>query len=187
MAAVLNSLIDVGAIAVTGRSTAVAVPPTDEFSLALGEMLDRLGLDVAARPDSLALAVRTAADYPRSQQVPHLLVDVALGHTLALGPLVIPGLTSCIECLRVRVERRWPTTVIPSRPAMQERPALVAELVALHARLYQTGLSPLINATISWDFETGATARERLLRVPECSTCLDLHPVGRIALPWVAG
>lgn len=140
--------------------------------------------------DALILVLRRTRELPPMPDTPHLLVDITGHHTLVLGPLVVPGFTACTECLRRRHQRRWPETPIASEPLVANHPALIAELVGIQLRRLRSGSSPLINATIAWDFESGVSTRDDLLRVPGCSGCRSSEVVSAVAsvrLPWVEG
>ena len=62
---------------------------------------------------------------------PHLLLDLAFGHTVCLGPLVFATETACLACLVGRLSYYWGDVAPPSRPRMADHPGLAAGLAAL--------------------------------------------------------
>ena len=70
---------------------------------------------------------------------------------------------------------------------MTQRPAVVAELLAVHVRLALAGRSPLVNATIAWDLEQGSCDRQSVFKVPGCATCDRSRATGRVTLPSSSG
>jgi hypothetical protein len=135
----------------------------------------------------LVVAVRTGAVWP---SVPdgclHLGLDVALHHTIALGPLVLPGASACLGCLDARMAHQWPVPAVPNRPAVQRSLAVAAALLRVQADLVASSASPLVNATITWDLERGITDRQSLYKQPGCARCDTGGANGRIVLPWEA-
>jgi bacteriocin biosynthesis cyclodehydratase domain-containing protein len=183
----VDRLVELGAavpVAAPGGSTTVVAGDP-----AVGARLDDLLTEGAG---DLVVAVRTGAAWP---DVPaerlHLGVDVALHHTVVLGPLVVPGVTACLACLDARVAHRWGRPTVPDRPAVQRRLAVVAALVDIQVGLVAAGTSPLVNATVAWNLETGEVDRQSLYKLAGCPRCSPAEPAagasaGRVALPWVA-
>jgi hypothetical protein len=184
----VDRLVELGAVRPVvpqGRPVVVAGDP------AVGE---RLGALLAEAAGDLVVAVRTGADWPELPDPAdgaggrlHLGVDLALHHTVVLGPLVLPGVTACLACLDARVAHRWGRAAVPDRPAVQRRLAVVAELVGVQVELAAAGTSPLLNATAAWNLETGEVDRQSLYKLAGCPGCGPAAaPTGRVALPWVA-
>jgi hypothetical protein len=185
VAASLRSLLAAGTSGVPGGVTSAAdVPgPAGEADVSR----DR------ATEQPLVLAVRTGAGWP---VVPagrlHLGVDLALHHTIVLGPLVAPGVTSCLACMDARTSHRWGVAAVPPAPAARRAIPVVAALVDVQVRLARAGTSPLVNATVAWNLETGTTDRQALYKLPGCPSCAATVPAGRaagrgrVALPWAA-
>lgn len=117
---------------------------------------------------------------------PHLIVDLAASHTIAIGPLVIPGHTSCVSCLAGRVAMRWGDPEPPSAPGAAARPALeiAAGLVAWQAQQVVQGNYALANRTASLDLTTLASTISPVLPSASCPQCGDLGGDGRVRLPW---
>lgn len=144
-----------------------------------------LAADHDARPGDLVVAVRTGATWP---DVPdghlHLALDVALHHTIVIGPLVVPGASACLGCLDARMAARWPVPAVPPEPAVQRSLAVAAALVRVQADLVAGGTSPLVNATVAWDLERGTTDRQALYKLTGCLRCDVGDAIGRVTLPW---
>jgi hypothetical protein len=148
-----------------------------------GELAELMGPGMA--PHDLTVAVRTGAAWP---SIPdgrvHMGLDVALHHTIVLGPLVLPGASACLGCLDARLAQQWPAAPVPSRPAVQRCLAVAAALLRVQVDLVAGGASPLVNATIAWDLECGTTDRQALYKQPGCTRCDTGGASGRVALPW---
>lgn len=136
--------------------------------------------------DDLTLVVRTETNWPGSPPGVHLAVDLTHHHTLVLGPLVVPGATSCLMCLQRQTVRRWGRDQVPTKPEITRWPELTAELIMVQLELAKRGESPLVNATIAWDLAAGTTEREDLLRSPECGGQCRSPVVDSIRLPWLS-
>lgn len=197
-ARLIDRLVELGVAVPVVR----AGPPTvlaDDARVAA----DLSGLLTERGAVELAVSVRTGRAWPA---VPggrlHLGVDLSLHHTIVLGPLVAPGASACLGCLDARVARRWPPPPVPPQPAVGRHLAVVASLLDIQLGLVAAGTSPLVNATIAWNVETGATDRQALYKVAGCTRCdigqrippdpgpgggPDLGPdLGRVALAWDA-
>lgn len=113
----------------------------------------------------------------------HLAVDTGNHHTIVLGPLVVPGVTACSNCLDVRIGHRWPTITLPDQTKLEQSTSLLAALISLHLKLAFEGRSPLLNGTSAFNTETGAAVNEPLLKTALCQECA--RPTnGKIQLPW---
>jgi bacteriocin biosynthesis cyclodehydratase domain-containing protein len=119
--------------------------------------------------------------------VPHLPVLVRDG-TGMVGPLVIPGLTSCLNCVDLhRTDRdpAWPALAAQLRDVVgtADRPTLLATAALALGQLQQIiaavrdrglpGGSPApapatLNATVEVDVATGAIRARRWVRHPLC-------------------
>jgi hypothetical protein len=187
-ARLIDRLVELGVVAPLARPG----PPTvvaDDDDLAA----DLAGLLTERGAVDLALSVRTGRRWPT---VPigslHMGVDLSLHHTIVLGPLVAPGASACLACLDARAARRWPPPTVPPRPAVQRHLAVVAALLDVQLGLVASGASPLVNATIAWNLETGSTDRQALYKLAGCTRCRTGRGItsrpddGRVALPWGA-
>jgi hypothetical protein len=143
------------------------------------------GTDRQPRSSDLVVAVRTGTDWP---SVPdghvHLGLDVALHHTVVIGPLVVPGASACLGCLDARIAARWPIPPVPPAPAVRQCLAVAAALLRVQAGLVAGATSPLVNATVAWDLERGTTDRQTLYKLTGCPWCDTGATTGRVALPW---
>lgn len=157
----------------------------------------RTGMRVVAsgKPHDLAVIVRATSTYAallaaldyENLTTPHLLIDLAFHHTISIGPLVFPGETACIACLRGRVESRWDDDAPPPEPrALAEYAGFAGELAATEVAKIAGGETSLANATVSWDLDARTVVRDRLLKVPLCPVCIRtrMDHDGGIALPW---
>ncbi|MFT7597769.1 MAG: hypothetical protein ACI8TP_000689 [Acidimicrobiales bacterium] len=133
----------------------------------------------------LTLVVRRGPSWPTGGPGVHLGIDLSHHHTLVLGPLVVPGVTSCLDCLERHIERRWGSDDAPAEPAMLRWSSLVAELVTIQLELIGRGRSPLVNATASWNLSTAESERHDLLRAPDCGGPCRAPSVDKIHLPWL--
>lgn len=162
------------------------------FASHLGLLLDD-GLVPAIEAD-LAVVCRTtmtlAEMAERLQEpgvtIPHLLVDLASQHTVALGPFVVPGFSACARCLTGRVSRRWgdpPTPRAPgaTRPAVA---ALAAGWVAAAVGAIADQRYHLIDTTQSFNPVTGEASSSPVLRWAGCPYCARAVTTGRVQLPW---
>lgn len=120
-------------------------------------------------------------------RAPHLLLDLAMHHTLALGPLVFAGQTACLACLVSRVSHAWGDAQPPPRPRMADHPGLTAGLVALAIDgILLREDRALVNRTVAYDFATFTAQPSSLYRLPMCPVCgaaAGAEP-GSLALPW---
>lgn len=182
VARLLDRLVELGAVV----PVAPPGPPTVLASDAAtaGELRDLL---TEGGTSGAVLALRTGTAWP---EVPpgrlHLGVDLSLHHTVVLGPLVIPGASACLACLDARIARRWPPPAVPAEPAVRRLLPVVAALLDVQLELIARGASPLVNATMSWNLETGTTDRQSLYKLAGCGRCDTGPGDGRVALPWGA-
>ena len=181
VARLLDRLVELGAVVPVAPPGPPTVLPADAPTA--GELRDLL----TEGTSGAVLAVRTGTAWP---EVPpgrlHLGVDLSLHHTVMLGPLVIPGASACLACLDARVSRRWPPSTVPAEPAVRRRLPVVAALLDVQLELIARGASPLVNATVSWNLETGTTDRQSLYKLAGCARCDTGPGDGRVALPWGA-
>lgn len=136
----------------------------------------------------VAVVVRTAPEWPPIPiERTHLGVDLTMDHTALFGPLVVPGATTCIGCMDSRTARRWGRPTVAAEPGVQALLPVIASLLAVQLRLARAGTSPLVNATVAWDFEQGTIDHQKAYKLPGCPTC-NPQPSGgtdgRVRLPW---
>lgn len=172
-----DRLLDIGAL-LPSVPDRIAVVGDD----ALAQALEARGVSLVDSEPDLTVIVRGENGWP-SATTPHLAVDARYHHTIVIGPYVIPGRSTCTTCLDGRIKRRWGRLPDPVEPAASTRPVLLAELLTIQLDLIQQGISPLINATISWDLEQGRTEHTTVLKVPGCAVCETSRPDGRLELP----
>lgn len=185
--ALTDRLVELGVLVPAVPGTGVELLGDPAVTTALASLLP-----FAAEPPSdlavaVSVAVRTTADWPSVPPGrPHLGLDLALHHTIVLGPLVVPGASACLQCLDERTAYRWPRPVVPPEPAALHSLAVAAALLAVQVELVATGTSPLVNATIAWDLQRGVTDRQRVYKMVGCERCDVAAPVGRVNLGWEA-
>ena len=155
--------------------------PIGAFVDALTSRVRRVATECA----DVAVILRSETTWPNAPLLPHLGVDLTHHHTLVLGPFVVPGASSCLSCLARQTERRWGPDIVPARPAIGRWPAVTAELVALQLEAAARGSVPLLNATSTWDLETGQATRDDLLRAPACGGLCRAPSVDFVRLPWL--
>jgi bacteriocin biosynthesis cyclodehydratase domain-containing protein len=131
----------------------------------------------------LVVYVRTTATLGETARLaaagppgPHLLVDAAYHHTLSLGPLVVPGDTSCLSCLVLRVWPSWGDDPPPSQPAATRRPGLLSAVVAAEIDKVAAGDTGLVNRTVAVNLITWRTTEGTLLKAPWCPECSPTDP-----------
>lgn len=153
-----------------------------------GAAADRLAAELEGTPPPTSavdcvLVVRTAEEWPDAPADRlHLGVDLSLHHHVVLGPLVIPGVSTCLRCLATRQRIRWGRSPVSAEPAITAHLPVVAHLVGIQLDLLAAGRSSLVNATIAWDLEQGTCDRQSVYKVPECAWCDHTQP-GTVTLP----
>ncbi len=121
---------------------------------------------------SLGGAARHATARWEHDGLPHLLINVdEAGATV--GPLVVPGITACGRCLaleRTAQDPAWPAlldqlSARPPRPA----PEIIADVVAVAARLVMRALRHGDPSNEAWRIDLGKTPRPEVFRArPDC-------------------
>lgn len=182
LARVLDRLVELGVVVpVTAHGPPTVVADDPATADAVGNLLTEGGAT------GMIVVVRTGAAWPSTPPGRlHLAVDVSLHHTVVLGPLVIPGVSACLACLDARAARRWSAPTVPAVPAVLRRLPVVAALLDVQLGLVAAGTSPLVNATVAWNLETGTTDRQSLYKLAGCAECDTGQGDGRVALPWGA-
>lgn len=171
---------DLGPLPIIGK-------PGDLLTLALeARDLKPIAVEAPLADAPLHLVLRTSSSWPDSPPGVHLGVDLTHHHTLVLGPLVVPGVTSCLMCLERQTSRRWGQDRVTKSPAIRRWPELTAELITLQIELARSGESALVNATIAWDLAHGNADRQDLLRAPQCGGPCRAPSSDQIDLPWLS-
>jgi len=144
------------------------------------------GVDLVVLADTLAADPRLVRDL-HGAGVPHLPVLVRDGAGV-VGPLVIPGFSSCLTCADLhRTDRdpAWPALAAQLREVVgsADRPTLLATAALALGQLQQIiaavrerglpGVSPApvpatLNATVEVDVAAGAIRARRWVRHPLC-------------------
>jgi hypothetical protein len=147
--------------------------------------ISRAAVDLVVLADYLVADPRLVRDLHR-QGVPHLAVRVRDGTGL-VGPLVIPGITSCLSCADLHRSDRdaaWPaiaaqlreTVGVADRATLLATAALalgqvnrVIAAVRSQQEVPDTGPPQALNATLEFDLNAGAIVARRWTRHPSCS------------------
>lgn len=138
------------------------------------------GVDLVVLADNLSADPRLVRDL-QSAGVPHLPVRVRDGCGL-IGPLVIPGLTSCLTCVDLhRTDRdpAWPALAAQLREVVgsADRPTLLATAALALSQVQQiiaavrgSGGAPpsTLNATVEVNVASSAITARRWVRHPLC-------------------
>lgn len=172
---VLDRLVELGVVVPTIDTGARTEVIGDEVAAQLGRLVD--DVRTARRTSATcALVVRTGATWPTGPNGLHLGIDLSTDHTVAIGPLVVPGASTCLDCLDGRMRGRWGDPIVPARPGIVEHLPVVAHIVAIQLDLVARGTSPLVNATMAWDLEHGETSRQSVYKMPGCTVCARAVP-----------
>ncbi len=170
-------------------------PPDDVLEAAIADALPAHIVLRGGEGADLLLLIRSggtladvAAEAHSGLTTPHLLLDLAYGHTICIGPLVFAGETACLGCLVGRVTHHWGDAEPPPRPRMTRPRALSAGLVALTIEnILLREDRALVNRTVAYDFAAYGVQTHSLYRLPMCAVCgAAAPPPGSTALPWVA-
>jgi hypothetical protein len=185
-----------------GRSASIRVHGRGPLSDLLMESLRCSGARVAHSSQPHAAISRAAADLvvlsdflvadPRmvrdlhGQRVPHLAVRVRDGVGL-VGPLVIPGVTSCLGCADLHRSDRdaaWPAVAAQLRETVgvADRATLLATAALALSQVNRviaavrgqdagavSGPPQALNATLEFDLHAGAIVARQWTRHPRCS------------------
>ena len=212
IAALIAELIDAGVV------TAIPPPPTRSASIRIhgrGPLSDLLAsalrcsgarikhsnqphagvaperTDLVLLADSLVADPRMLRDLHEAR-TPHLPVRVRDGAGL-IGPLVVPGVTSCLRCADLHRSDRdesWPAVAAQLRDAVgtaDRATVLGTAAVALNqvdlviaavrggVDVSAVGKGPrppsTLDTTLEFDVSTGSTTARRWTRHPRCSLC----------------
>ncbi len=182
-----------------GRSASVRIHGRGPLSDLLAEALRCSGARIkrSSQPHAVVTAVDLVvlSDYlvadPRmvrdlhSQRVPHLSVRVRDGAGL-VGPLVIPGVTSCLGCADLHRRDRdaaWPAVAAQLRDTVgtADRATLLATTALALSQVHRVigavlgsptpdpEPPPALNATLEFDIHAGSIVARHWARHPLCS------------------
>ncbi|WP_131806148.1 TOMM precursor leader peptide-binding protein, partial [Mycobacterium alsense] len=152
-------------------------------------------VDLVVLSDTLVADPRMVRDL-HALGVPHLPVRVRDGTGL-VGPLVIPGVTSCLSCAdlhRADRDAAWPAIAAQLRDTVgvADRATLLATaalalsqinrvIAAVRGRqaVPDPAPPPALNATLEFDVNAGSIVARRWTRHPLCALCPCGGPRGR--------
>jgi bacteriocin biosynthesis cyclodehydratase domain-containing protein len=140
------------------------------------------GVDLMVLADTITAEPRLLREL-HAARVPHLPVRLR-DHTGLVGPLVIPGVTSCLGCAdlhRTDRDAAWPVLAVQLREAIAhaDRPTLLATAALALGQLQQIigavrGIDPpgdppaTMNATVEVDIASHTIRARRWTRHPLC-------------------
>jgi bacteriocin biosynthesis cyclodehydratase domain-containing protein len=181
-----------GALRPTGLP---ACPSPTVFLAVVGEQPPALNaaladaMSVVDGDADLILVVRTTSTWQEITETaaelrrPHLVLDLAYHHSVAIGPLVVPGASACLGCLALRIARRWGDRPPSDAPCCLADPGLPAALAAHAIRRIGAGSLALLDRVVTYDLDELTTTAEHVLPSVGCAICPQVT-VGRVALPW---
>ncbi|RDH77589.1 cyclodehydratase [Mycolicibacterium moriokaense] len=151
--------------------------------------------DLVVLADSLVADPRVLRDL-HAAGTPHLPVHVRDGAGL-VGPLVVPGVTSCLRCADLHRSDRdahWPAVAAQLRDTVgtaDRATVLATAAVALNQvdrviAAVRAGMAvcdidhapnppSTVNTTLEFDVNTGSTVARRWTRHPRCTECSGCH------------
>ncbi len=174
--------IELLSLCASGR--AMLVQALDSSGLKIGEDMRALVVTVDDYLDS------RLAEISRTRKQPWLLAK-PVGHTIWIGPLIIPGETACWHCLAAAIKTNrwhqaalygWGDGVLPPQPSIAALPAtlaLAAGMIATTAAVWSaTGeYRHLEDCILTFDTRTLEQARSHVRRRPQCANCGPSHIV----------
>jgi bacteriocin biosynthesis cyclodehydratase domain-containing protein len=142
------------------------------------------GTDLVVLSDYLVVDPRMLRDL-RAERVPHLPVRLRDGTGL-VGPLVIPGVTSCLECADLHRKDRdpaWPALAAQLRDTVgtADRATLLATAALALSQIHRVigavrgedaadpGPPTALNATLEFDLHAGSIVARQWSKHPLCS------------------
>ncbi|MEU7482041.1 TOMM precursor leader peptide-binding protein [Lentzea sp. NPDC042327] len=185
---VLESLDQVGLLESPSpsRGATAAVFGSTHLSLAMTSLLAESGVRLAHHADLVVLAATLVPDPAvvsglMAARTPHLAVRVREGVGI-VGPLVLPGRTSCLNCAdlhRTDHDEAWPAIAaqLVGKPASYDvlfasgtaALAVAQVLESLrHVRGPEQAPPPVLNATLELDLVTGVAERRSWYPHPDC-------------------
>lgn len=176
-------LLDSGSLAKDGTA---AVHGSGHLALSITSLLAESGVQLAHNADLTVLAATLVPD-PNlvstlmAFRTPHLAVRVREGVGI-VGPLVLPGRSSCLNCMdlhRADQDPAWPViaTQLAGKPASTDvlfatGTAALAVAQVLESLIYVRGrdLAPpaVLNATVELDLMAGVAERRSWYPHPDC-------------------
>ncbi|RAS58077.1 bacteriocin biosynthesis cyclodehydratase domain-containing protein [Lentzea atacamensis] len=176
-------LLDTGSPA---KGATVAVHGAGHLALYITSLLAESGIRLAHNADLVVLAATLVPDPGlvsalMASRTPHLAVRVREGVGI-IGPLVLPGRTSCLNCAdlhRADQDPAWPAIAaqLAGKPASTDvlfasGTAAFAVVQTLESLIYVRGRDlpppPVLNATLELDLVAGVAERRSWYPHPDC-------------------
>ncbi|HEX7303024.1 hypothetical protein [Lentzea sp.] len=185
---VLESLNEAGLLdnGFPAAGSAVAVQGAGHLALSITSLLAESNVRLAHHADLVVLAATLVPDPTvvnglMASRTPHLAVRVREGVGI-VGPLVLPGRTSCLNCAdlhRTDHDPAWPVIAaqLVGKPASSDvlfasgtaALAVVQVLESLvHLRGHAPAPPPVLNATVELDLVAGVAERRSWYPHPDC-------------------
>ncbi|MFD9698324.1 hypothetical protein [Lentzea sp. NPDC059081] len=185
---VLTSLQDAGLLdtGFPAAGSSVAVQGAGHLALSITSLLAESSVRLAHHADLVVLAATlvpdpTAVSALMASRTPHLAVRVREGVGI-VGPLVLPGRTSCLNCAdlhRTDHDPAWPAIAVQlvAKPASSDvlfatGTAALAVVQVLESLVYLRGRDPapppVVNATLELDLVAGVAERRSWYPHPDC-------------------
>ncbi len=154
-----------------------------------------VGLVVAVAEHGGQVALNGIIEFCVSHDVALLPVQPFNGRHALVGPLVLPGKSACLECVRLRRATNLPyesdfALIDSVSPAVTSDPGLQATVIGLAAHLGLRWLAArdalLPGVLFALAVSPRVTVSEHnVIRVPRCPVCSDAHRTAS-PLPWHA-
>lgn len=176
-------LLDTGSPA---KGATVAVLGAGHLALSITSLLAESGVRLAHHADLVVLAATLVPDPTvvsglMASRTPHLTVRVREGVGI-VGPLVLPGRTSCLNCAdlhRTDHDPAWPAIAaqLVGKPASTDvlfasGTAALAVVQILESLIFVRGRDlappPVLNATVELDLVAGVAERRSWYPHPDC-------------------
>lgn len=176
-------LLDTGSPA---KGATVAVHGAGHLALAITSLLAESGVRLAHNADLVVLAATLVPDPGlvsalMAARTPHLAVRVREGVGI-IGPLVLPGRTSCLNCAdlhRADQDPAWPAIAaqLAGKPASTDvlfasgtAALAVVQILesVIHVRGRDLAPPPVVNATLELDLVAGVAEKRSWYPHPDC-------------------
>ncbi|SDG26880.1 bacteriocin biosynthesis cyclodehydratase domain-containing protein [Lentzea fradiae] len=194
---VLSALDDAGLLdtGFPAAGSTVSVQGSGHLALSITSLLSQSDVRLAHHADLVVLAATlvpdpTVVNALMESRTPHLAVRVREGVGI-VGPLVLPGRTSCLNCAdlhRTDHDPAWPVIAAQLVGRSASYDVLFASATAalavvqvleslIHLRGHGLAPPPVVNATVELDLVTGVAERRSWYPHPDCQC--NAHSMAR--------